>query len=69
MNFPKIIIYKNNSLFNILNEISNQIQFKFINIEKNKLNLKNHKEYFLVSSEKINNYEKYRNKQVYKKLH
>ena len=59
MNFPKIIIYNNNPLFNILNEISDQIQFKFINIEKNKLNLKTHKEYFLVCSEKINNYQNY----------
>ena len=59
MTFPKIIIYNNIPLFNILNEISEQIQFNFINIEKDKLNLKIHKQYFIVTSEKFNNYENY----------
>ena len=59
MTFPKIIIYNNIPLFNILNEISEQIKFNFINIEKDKLNLKIHKQYFIVTSEKFNNYENY----------
>ena len=56
MNYPKIIIYDNNQLFNILNEISEQVQLKFLNIEKNKLDLKSHKDYFILASEKITNY-------------
>lgn len=57
MNYPKIIIYNNNLLFNILNEISDQIQLKFINVEKNKLDPIFHNNYFIVTSEKFNGYE------------
>jgi len=58
MNFPKIIIYNNITLFNILNEISEQIQLKFINIKKNEL-IPKHNDYFLVTSEKFSNHENY----------
>ena len=37
MNYPKIIIYDYNKLFEILNELSDELNLEFIHINKNEL--------------------------------
>ena len=41
MNYPKIIIYDYNKLFEILNELSDELNLEFLHLKKNELQKKN----------------------------
>tara|TARA_Y100000741_G_C18201313_1_gene537708 strand:- start:273 stop:827 length:555 start_codon:yes stop_codon:yes gene_type:complete len=59
MNYPEIVIYNYIELFNILNEISDDLNLKFVHYKKDQLEKKKGKNIFIISNQKIKNQNNY----------
>ena len=58
MNYPEIVIYNYNQLFDILNELSKDINFKFVKLNKNEIKQKKDN-IFILSKQKLKDHENY----------
>ena len=53
MSFKTLIIYQNKFLFDLLDEISENINFKIIHIEKLDINFKDYSNYIIITEKKL----------------
>ena len=59
MNYPKIIIYNYNKLFDILNELSDQLNLKFLHINKGQLDKMKNENISILSKQKLKDSKNY----------
>ena len=59
MNYPKIIIYNYNKLFDILNELSDELNLEFLHINKDKIEKVKNENVSILSKQKLKDNENY----------